>query len=300
MPRFGSIIGLSALILLTAALQACSAVKLAYNNAPDLSYWYLDGYVDFNGAQSLQVKQGLAELHNWHRKTQLPIYIDALRQIKQKIPADLDAAQACDVFADARRKLIAVSVHAEPAVTTLAATLGTDQLTTMERKFEKGNSKYREDYMDASLDASRKKRYKEAVSRAEMLYGRLDPKQLERISSAIDQSSFNAKASYQERLRRQEDMLQTMRAVATEAATRGLSGEKAQQTQQAIAAMFARSFNSPNPVYQTYLEQLTQSGCKSFAELHNSTTAAQRAKAVEIISDYEQDLSLLASNRNKS
>ena len=303
MPRFKSIIGLSALILLTAGLQACSAVKLAYNNAPDLSYWYLDGYVDFNGAQSLQVKEGLAELHNWHRQTQLPIYLDALRQIKQKIPADLDAAQACDVFADARRKLIAVTVHAEPAVATLATTLGTDQLTTMERKFEKGNSKYREDYVDASPSASRKKRYKEAVSRAEMLYGRLDQKQLERISFAIDQSSFNAKASYQERLRRQGDMLQTMRAVTTGASTRGLVGEKAQhaqQTQLAIAAMFSRSFNSPNLAYQTYLEQLTQSGCKSFAELHNSTTAAQRAKAVEIISDYEQDLSLLASNRNKS
>ena len=155
---------------------------------------------------------------------------------------------------------------------------------------------YRDDYVDASPDASRKKRYKEAVSRAEMLYGQLDQKQLERVGVAIDKSSFNARASYEERLRRQGDMLQTMRAVATEAATRGLVGEKAQQ---AIAAMFARSFNSPNAAYQTYLEQLTQGGCKSFAELHNSTTAAQRAKAVEIIGGYEQQLSLLASNRQK-
>ena len=29
-------------------LAGCSAVRLAYNQAPDLMYWWLNGYVDFD------------------------------------------------------------------------------------------------------------------------------------------------------------------------------------------------------------------------------------------------------------
>ena len=35
------------------ALAGCSAVRLAYHQAPELAYWVLDDYADFNGAQSL-------------------------------------------------------------------------------------------------------------------------------------------------------------------------------------------------------------------------------------------------------
>ena len=47
-------------LVLGAALVGCSAVKLAYNNLPEFGYWWLDSYVDFNGAQSPRVKEQLA------------------------------------------------------------------------------------------------------------------------------------------------------------------------------------------------------------------------------------------------
>ncbi len=31
-------------LLVAAALGACSTIKLAYNNLPELSYWWLDAY----------------------------------------------------------------------------------------------------------------------------------------------------------------------------------------------------------------------------------------------------------------
>jgi dihydrodipicolinate synthase/N-acetylneuraminate lyase len=45
-----------------AALGACSAVKLAYNNLPELSYWWLDAYLDFDGTQTPKVRDELAQL----------------------------------------------------------------------------------------------------------------------------------------------------------------------------------------------------------------------------------------------
>ncbi len=286
------IIKLLGLLALAGFLQACSFVKVAYNQAPEMAYWYLDSYVDFNGTQSIQINDELAKLQAWHRQTQLPGYIDTLQKLKQKMPAEIDAAQACEVFSDVRRKLVAVSAQAEPAVLALAATLNPDQLARMERKFVKGNADYVDDFIETTPKASRNKRYKRAVSRAEMLYGRLDDKQLGLIDRAIGQSRFDARLSYTERVRRQRDTSQALRAMAaTPAAIAAATGT----SRSAWRGVFERSLNSPNIEYREYLEKLTQDGCRAFADLHNSTTEAQRKKAVEIINGYAQDLSALVA-----
>ena len=47
-------------LVLAASLGACSTVRLAYNNLPELAYWWLDDYLDFTGAQSLRVREELS------------------------------------------------------------------------------------------------------------------------------------------------------------------------------------------------------------------------------------------------
>ncbi len=80
------------MVLAACLLQACSTVKITYNQAHELAYWYLDGYVDFNASQSLLLKEELAKLQTWHRQTQLPGYIETLQKLKQKMPGEIDAA----------------------------------------------------------------------------------------------------------------------------------------------------------------------------------------------------------------
>ncbi|MBC7609965.1 MAG: hypothetical protein H7228_10405 [Polaromonas sp.] len=281
--------------LLTALiLPACSAVKIAYNQSPELAYWYLDGYVDFNDAQSLQVKADLNRLKTWHRQTQLPGYIDSLQKLQQQMPLDFGTAQACSIYTDARQKLLALATEAEPAVAALAASIGTKQIALMERKFAKGNADYREEFVDGTPKARRAKRYKLAVNRAEMLYGSLDDRQLALIDQVIAQSRFDAARAYAERLRRQQDVLQTLRAVH---GSRGLTSTAsgADKTRTAMRALLERSVNSPDEAYRDYQEKITNDTCKAFADLHNSTSALQRKKAVETINSYEQDLKALAS-----
>lgn len=273
-------------LALAGLLQGCSVMKIAYNQAPELIYWHLDGHLDFTDAQTLQVKADLTKLQAWHRQTQLPAYIETLQKLRQQIPFDMDAAAACAVYADVRGKLMAVSSQAEPAVVALVGTLSAGQLVKLERRFAKGNADYREDFLDGSSKARRDKRYKQAVSRAEMLYGSLDPKQLAVIGHRIDISHFSAPVSYGEKLRRQQDALETLRPLAAGQGT-------PETTQTAIKGLFERSLNSPDPAYRDYMDKLTQNACTSFAELHNSTTPAQRGKAVETLLRYEQNFRTL-------
>ena len=36
-------------------VAGCSALRIGYSTAPDLVYWWLDRYVDFNGHQTVRV-----------------------------------------------------------------------------------------------------------------------------------------------------------------------------------------------------------------------------------------------------
>ena len=279
------------LLVLACMLQACSAAKLAYNQAPELAYWYLDGLVDFSSEQSVQVKNDLNKLQVWHRQTQLPIYIDTLQKMQQKIPLDVNAQDACSILSDVRSKFVVLSEQAQPAVVALLDTLAPSQLQVMTRKFEKGNAEFRNDYLQTAKPANQTKRYKQAVNRAEMLYGRLDDQQIALIAMQVEKSRFNATLAYAERQRRQQDTLQTLRGLLKTQAT-------AEQRRLAVRGMFERALVSPNPNYADYVDALTKEGCKNFADLHNTTTTSQRRKAVEKLLGYEQDMKTLFAQSN--
>jgi Family of unknown function (DUF6279) len=288
--NFLSLVRIISLLALALALQACSAVKIAYNQAPTLAYLYLDDYMDFNDAQSVQVKAELTKFQTWHRQTQLPAYIELLQKMQQKMPQDITALQACEVFADVRQKALVMTDFAEPATLSLAATFTQKQLDTMQRKFAKSNTKWRENYLDGSAKDIAEKRQKSAVKRSDMLYGSVNDKQRSLIAQQIERSQFKAAQSYAERQRRQKDILQTLGKVMA-------NPQDAANTQQEMRSLLARSVTSPDMAYRTYLEQITQEGCASFAELHNSTTPEQRKKAVEVLAGYEQDFRVLAAQK---
>ena len=272
------------------ALQACSAIKIAYNQSPQLAYLYLDGYADFNDAQAVQVKAELNKFQAWHRQTQLPIYIELLQKVQQKIPQDMTEKQACDIYAEVRQKALSMIDFAEPATARLMSSLKPEQLAVMERKFAKGNSTWREDYLEGNAKDIAEKRQKSAIKRADMLYGSVNDKQRALIAQQIEKSQFKATVSYGERQRRQKDIVQTLTRLTATPHDIDATGKD-------MRALLARSVASPDMVYRSYLEQVTQQACASFAQLHNTTTIEQRKKAVEVLAGYEQDFRILASQK---
>ncbi|NQW94246.1 MAG: hypothetical protein HQ446_09465 [Polaromonas sp.] len=285
---FTSSLRIISLLVLAGLLHACSAAKLAYNQAPTLAYLYLDGYLDFNDAQSLQVKAELTKFQAWHRQTQLAGYIDLLQKIQQKLPQDMTASQACEVFADVRQKALVMADYAQTATASVAGTFTQQQLDAMQRKFGKTNATWREDYLDGSAKDMLEKRQKSAIKRSDMLYGSVNDKQRSLMTQQIEKSSFSAAQNYAERQRRQKDILQTVSKVMANPQDPAIN-------QQDMRNLLTRSITSPNAAHRSYVEQVTQDGCASFAELHNTTTPDQRKKAVQVLAGYEQDFkSLLA------
>lgn len=268
-------------------LAGCSSVKLAYNNSPTLAHWWLDRYVDLEDAQSADVRQALAQMQQWHRRTELPRLADLLQRAQQQAAADVTPQQACSILGEARLRLDALVQHAEPATLSLVASLQPRQLIRIAARFEKTNTEWREDWMEGDAPKRLDKRMASARDRAEDFYGRLHEPQLAALRGALLRSDFDPQLNYRERLRRQQDLLQVLQQVHPAPASTAASTE---QVRTALRGYLERTAASPDPAYRAWAETAIANGCKTVAELHNSTTAAQRQRAIDRLRDYERHL----------
>lgn len=276
-------------------LQGCSAIKLAYNNAPEFGYWWLDAYADFNESQSPKVRAELSRLLLWHRTEELPKIAELLQKAQRLATADTSAAPVCALFADTRLRFNAVTAQAEPATVSLAMSLSPDQITHIERKFAKNNAEWRSDWLKLTPPERIEKRLKSNLERSEEFYGKLEDRQLAALRSGLEGSMYDTELAHTERLRRQQDLLQTLKLIT------GAGGATPKpnpvEATAALRAYVERSMNSPNPAYRAYNDKIILESCTLFALLHNGTTPEQRSRAVRRLAAYERDARELNSQR---
>ena len=273
--------------LLLVFLGGCSAVKIGYNNAPTLVYWWLDGYVDFNDAQAVQVRDSLAALQAWHRRNELPAYAELLRQMQRLASGPVTPQQVCDVSDQIRMRVQSLGEQAAKGMSRVVPTLQPEQLRHLALQFDKHNQTWREEWLDGTPAELAARRLKKAVERAEDFYGRLEEPQLALLRQGIAQSGFDARLAWRERLRRQQDMLQVFREHGT--------ADRAAHVKAEILALQQRNLYSPDLAYRAQLERMVQDSCRTLAALHNSASAAQRRQLQEKLQDYEADLQALIS-----
>jgi Family of unknown function (DUF6279) len=273
-------------------LTGCSLLRLTYPQLPTIVYWWLDGYVDFSITQSPRVQLELAEWLRWHRSTQLPEYAALLQRARSEVLADTTPAQVCRwVDEGVSRLLIAYEQGIAPAAETLLA-LTPAQLNHMERRFEKGNADFEDDFLQPSAEDRLKVSIKRTVERAQMLYGRLDDAQRERIAREVEASPFDPALWLAERKLRQREILATLRRLQAERAGSA-------QLQAALRVFAEQAQRSPRPAYRAYQLRLKRFNCEFAAQLHNATTPAQRQAAAETLKGWEIDLRTLAAEAPK-
>lgn len=270
------------------ALQGCSAVKLAYNQLPQLAAWQINRHLGLSDVQAERVRDALDELHQWHRGAMLPRHAQLLQKVQGQLAAPVTAGQACAIYTEVRSQLDEVLAQAEPQLLWLAAQLSEAQIRQLERRQAESNADWRREWLEPSPDKLREHRFKELLSRAEGFYGRLDEPQQSALGAYLAQSSFDPARTYAERERRQKDLVQVLRAIA-------------QDRQDTVKArtlwrdFLARWAQSPDPAYRSYAQKLVAEGCAGFALVHNAMTPAQRQKAVDTARAYELDFVALAS-----
>ncbi|MBA2675920.1 DUF6279 family lipoprotein [Ramlibacter sp.] len=275
-------------LVLAVGLAGCSAIKLGYKTLPDMGYWWLDGYFDFGGEQASQAKASLARLHAWHRATELPRLAEMLERMERLAPEAIAPQQACAVVDEAYARVWAALEQAEPEIVPIAATLTPRQLRHLQRKYQDKNMAWQKEWIDLPPEEQRDKRYEQLLDRIEMIYGRLDTAQREVLRRAMDASAWDPRRVLAERQRRQQDLVQTLRAIAGKPAA-------PDEARALLHGYLQRTLQSPDPAYRAYQDAFRQEGCRTFSAMHQATTPAQREQAVRRLRAYQRDLRELAA-----
>lgn len=277
------------LLLLTVGLGGCSALRLGYSNGPQLSWWWLDGYVDFSRDQSPRVRQSIDRWFDWHRSTQLPAYATLLAQAQAQILEPLTAEAACRWQTRGLQLVEPALRRAADDFAEVVPGLGAAQFKQLELRYAKSNDSMRDDYLQPSAPERQQAALKRTQERAEGIYGDLNEAQKRLLSAALAASPFNPELWLQERQRRQRDTLQTLRKLVADKVSRD---ERAA----ALRALAQRTQESPEPVYRDYQRRLTEFNCGLVAQLHNTTTPLQRQRARNTFKGWEEDLRWLVAN----
>lgn len=288
--KWSRIIGAS---LLALALTGCAVVQLAYNQAPGWTSWWINSYADLDDEQGPRTRDAIDAWFRWHRGTQLPEYAGMLSRMQAQAMDNTTGAAICRWEPELRQRAEAALAQAVVPATELVVTLRPQQLRHIEKRYERNNKEFREEYLQPDLDERREELQERTVERLEKLYGRLDAAQRERVAKALAASPYDAELWQQERLARQRDTLQTLRTLSTEGRAQPAAAAQAE-----VKALMGRWMRSPRPAYAAYQRKLVDYNCTWMAELHNSTTPEQRRHARDKLRGWEADARALAAAAN--
>jgi len=276
-----SIIGVLATALVLVA-TGCSLIKLGYGQASGLTYRWLDRYVDFDNEQSLKVRHALDEALAWHRRTQLPDYVQLLARAEAEVAADATPERMCAWAGELRSRIEPVLQQLAPTIADVARTLSPAQLANIEKRFADTNEEYRDDHMQRNPQRRHKAEVKREVERAEMLYGRLDAAQRDLVAHSVTTSPYDVEVAYAERKERQQDVMSLVRRL------REANGGRDDAIAQ-VRAYLGGIDRSPRESYRRYSVRVTAHRCALASELHNSASAAQRNEAAKKLAGYRAD-----------
>lgn len=280
-------------LLALALLAGCSAVRLGYNHLASIGYWWLDGYADFDEAQTHRVRAELAALQEWHRRSELPAYAVLLQRMQGLAGGPVSAAQVCQLAAQMRLHAQRLGERSAQGLAAVAPMLRPEQLRHLAQQFDKHDRKWREEWLDVAAAEREERRLERAMERAEMFYGRLEEPQRAILRQGLATSGDDARLSWRERQRRQQDILQTLQ----EHAANAQPGAPARHVEAEMRALLQRSLDSPDPAYRQTLDRRIAGSCRTVAALHNSTSTAQRRHALDKLRHYEDDLRALSAER---
>jgi hypothetical protein len=198
-------------------LQGCSAMRLGYGNADSLARWWIDQYLDLSPEQDILSRERLARLFAWHRKTQLPDYVALLHQGKAFAAGQPTANDALALGDNIIRRVRVFAEQATPDVADLVANLTPAQIDRMAARFAEKNVDLAKEMRLAEGEAAQnKERYKRLLERAEYWLGDFSNDQESSLRRMVEAQDPGGQFWFDERLRRQRELVDLMRQVQKE------------------------------------------------------------------------------------
>ena len=274
-------------VSMSVILTGCSAVRLGYNNLPDIASWWLDSYIDFSDTQGPQAKAALQKLQTWHRKEELPAIAELLVQAQTLAPQNITPEQACKIWEGAQVRVESFIQESSRLAAPVVSQLSAKQLKHLEKEWATRNEDWKKQWVQGTPDSRIKKRVDLAAERFNSFYGDLNLEQRQVLKQQFLQSTWSPEASYQRRLKRQQEQLMALQAMSSEITKPAMP---LPQVEKALQSLILQSVRPKDAGDLSKQLQLEQQACQNLVQLHNTMSPAQRLKAQRKLKDYETDV----------
>lgn len=281
-------IRLLSIILAAWLLQGCSAVRLSYNNADGLVRWWIDQYAELSAVQEELVRERLVRIQAWHRKSQLPDYVDLTRRARNLVAGQPSAADALAMLDGVIRAATTLAEQVAPDVADLLLTLTPDQIEHMADRFKRKNGDFaKEIQLAGDARAQRKAHFKRVLERGEYWFGDFSDEQQAALRKLIDAQPPGARFWYDERLRRQREWLDLMRLVQREHPPRD-------RVMQLLREYVARFDMPRDPARLPQARALRRDSAELYVAIQTMTSPSQRAHGQHKLGDLINDFTALS------
>jgi hypothetical protein len=278
------------IFFLVCLLAGCSAARLAYSNGELLSYWWLNGYVDFDANQQPWAKKRIAALFEWHRTTQLKGYMQVLTREQSELPKEKSQADILASYSEIKQHLAVLANKALPDLADLALSLQPHQIAHIEKKFTSNMETFRKDYLRGDTEQRQRFRFQKILEQAEYWFGSFNAEQKRTIRAASDARPLNNEMWMAERMLRQQDLIAMLNRIHADKPSR--------EATMALIGQYLEAHyfgDSSNPEMKAFFDASRGSTLHLAALIINVATPAQKVRAQKKLQQWIDDFNLLSS-----
>jgi len=194
-------------------ITACSTVRFAYNQGDTLVRWWIDDHIGLTAEQEVITRELLEQQFWWHRTEQLADVSKTLEQLRGQLKRPLSTDEVSQFSDDLKKFIYAIAKKTTPDAAKIFVTLQSNQIEAMQKRMQRGNEKFAKEWLPPGLEKQNKVRADKVIDRVEWLFGSINKEQAEKIRQHINNHPLDMNMVYQERLRRQSDLIKIVKSI---------------------------------------------------------------------------------------
>jgi hypothetical protein len=268
------------------ALAACSAVRVAYNNADLYLTWKAEDYFALDSRQRALLRTKLDATSTWHRSEELTRYAAVLGAAGERVGGGVDEADIEWLLTSARLRYEALARQSAPGAAAVLSSLTPAQIARFEVKLQRENEDFAAEYVAPPPDAQRRQRFKRTLELMEEWVGPLSDSQRARMQSLSFAVPLTNALRHADRQRRQEAFIAIL---AEHLAPETLAP--------ALEAWMIAWDAGRAPEYEALSNEARRQTVAMVLDLDRSLTSQQRTRLQARLARYAGEFESLAVNR---
>ncbi|WP_299690822.1 DUF6279 family lipoprotein [uncultured Vibrio sp.] len=165
------------IVLLVCALFTGCGTKFAYNNLGWFAVSYIEDFVSLSNSQESELEERFNELQQWHKQTQLTLYISQLEAIEKVDRSTLKTEFIVDQIEQTKNHVRAVITQFSPDIYALSMQLSPEQDSEFLKNFREKQQDYYKERLSLNDEDSRERYRNRIEERLERWLGSVSKEQ---------------------------------------------------------------------------------------------------------------------------